>query len=145
MTSCSHQGCRHSLSGAEQLVNVHGKPGMNIASDLHMEHLNKVCKTAIRHTGANICNDTVRRVGNGIGEMDKVMKNFDYVHQLSSKSGKHSSRSAHTDLQRLLKQLHESRVFHCISGWKHTKFSKIVCNSTTNNYRQGQFQVMDGC
>lgn len=103
-------------------VNVHGKPGKNIASDLHMEHSNKVCKTAIGHTGAKICSDTVRRVGNGIGKIDNVMKNFDYDHQLGSKSGKHSSRSAHTDLQYLLKQLHESRVFHCISGRKHKVF-----------------------
>ena len=43
---------------AEQLkwsrfVNVHGFPGHNISRDLHMEHLNRLVKTAINGLGAN--------------------------------------------------------------------------------------------
>lgn len=72
------------------------------------------------------------------------MKNFDHVHQLGSKSGKHSSRSAHTDLQYLLKQLHESHVFHCIAFLDgNTMFSKIVCNSTTNIDKENFKSWMD--
>lgn len=36
-----------------RFVNTHGKPGMNIPADLHMEHLNRVVKEAIRGLGSN--------------------------------------------------------------------------------------------
>ena len=43
---------------AEQLkwlrfINTHGKKGKNISMDLHMEHLNRLCKTAINGLGSN--------------------------------------------------------------------------------------------
>jgi L1 cell adhesion molecule like protein len=42
---------------AEQLiwsrfVNTHGSSGRNVSADLHMEHLNRVCKDAVAHLGA---------------------------------------------------------------------------------------------
>ena len=36
-----------------RFVNVHGRPGKNIPVDLHMEHLNKIAKGAIRLSGSN--------------------------------------------------------------------------------------------
>lgn len=36
-----------------RFVNVHGKIGRNVACDLHMEHLNCVCKEAVKAVGAN--------------------------------------------------------------------------------------------
>ena len=36
-----------------RFINVHGRPGQSIAGDLHMEHLNKIAKEAIRFHGAN--------------------------------------------------------------------------------------------
>ena len=38
---------------SSRFVNVHGLPGCNIPADLHMEHLNRVCKEAIKGLGAN--------------------------------------------------------------------------------------------
>ena len=34
-------------------VNVHGRPGKNVSSDLRMEHLNRECKNSISGMGAN--------------------------------------------------------------------------------------------
>ena len=34
-------------------LNVHGQCGRNISCDLHMEHLNRVVKTAIKGLGTN--------------------------------------------------------------------------------------------
>ena len=34
-------------------INVHGHAGKNIPADLHMEHLNRVCRGAISGLGAN--------------------------------------------------------------------------------------------
>ena len=36
-----------------RFVNVHGLPGRNIPADLFMEHLNRVCKEAMKKLGAN--------------------------------------------------------------------------------------------
>ena len=36
-----------------RFINVHGLPSHNISSDLHMEHLNRVAKTAVEGLGAN--------------------------------------------------------------------------------------------
>ena len=53
---------------AEQLkwcrfINNHGIPGRNISMDLHMEHLNRLCKTAIEGLGANKSQKAIIRVG----------------------------------------------------------------------------------
>ena len=37
-----------------RFVNVRGWTGHNISCDLHMEHLNRVCKMAVRSLGANL-------------------------------------------------------------------------------------------
>ena len=44
-------------------MNVHGLPGRNISSDLHQEHLNRVCKDAVRGLGTNQTEKSIGRVG----------------------------------------------------------------------------------
>lgn len=46
-----------------RFVNIHGLIGRNIPCDLHMEHLNRVCKDAIKGVGANKTVETIQRVG----------------------------------------------------------------------------------
>ena len=36
-----------------RFINVHGRPGKNIPADLHMEHLSRLAKEAIKNLGAN--------------------------------------------------------------------------------------------
>lgn len=45
-----------------RMVNVHGRPGKNIAADLHMEHLNRECKSSLSGLGANITDHSVLNV-----------------------------------------------------------------------------------
>ena len=47
-------------------VNIHGRPGKNVSSDLHMEHLNRECKNAISSMGANITGKSIQKVGRAI-------------------------------------------------------------------------------
>ena len=48
-----------------------------------MEHLNRVCKEAIKGVGANKTSETVQRVGKVVGVLADVTKNFDEsVHDL---------------------------------------------------------------
>ena len=56
---------------AEQLkwsrfVNTTGLPGHNISCDLHMEHLNREAKTAIKGLGANKSQKAILRTGRAI-------------------------------------------------------------------------------
>ena len=45
-----------------RFINVHGLPGKNIPADLFMEHLNRLCKEAIKQLGANKTQRGIQRV-----------------------------------------------------------------------------------
>lgn len=96
-----------------------------------MEHLNRICKTAMGHTGANLSDSTVCRVGKSVGETCKVLHQFDEVNSMPVDSGKHSTRSSFIDLEKVLQQLQEINVFESKPGRKHAKFRKIRCNLTS--------------
>ena len=55
---------------AQLIVNVHGRPSKNISSDLDMEHLNRLCKSAISGMGSNVTEGSVQRVGRAIKCLD---------------------------------------------------------------------------
>lgn len=46
-----------------RFINTHGHQGQNISSDLHMEHLNRIVKTAIEGLGANKTEKAIIRAG----------------------------------------------------------------------------------
>ena len=52
-------------------------PGHNIPCDLHMEHLNRVCKQAIQGIGAKKRKESVVRIGKTLGQLAEVTTNFD--------------------------------------------------------------------
>ena len=67
---------------AEQLkwsrfVNVHGTVGHNISCDLHMKHLNREIKTAIKCLGANKSQKAIIRTGKAIGVLSDCLGEFD--------------------------------------------------------------------
>ena len=55
----------------------HGRPGKNIPVDLHMEHLNKIAKGAIRLSGSNKHENTITRIGRVIGTLSPALENAD--------------------------------------------------------------------
>lgn len=57
-----------------RFINTHGLPGKNIAADLHMEHLNRLCKEAIKGLGANKTPEAITRIGNAIGPLHSVLE-----------------------------------------------------------------------
>ncbi len=67
---------------AEQLkwssfINVHGVPGRNICCDLHMEHLNRIAKTAVDGLGANKTQNAIDRVGKTVSTLTETLEMFD--------------------------------------------------------------------
>ena len=86
---------------AEQLIwcrfiNTHGYARHNISCDLHMEHMNRVAKTAIEGLGANRSEKAITRVGKAI---TSTLDNFDPVNNVPAVSGAHSVKSSAKDLQ----------------------------------------------
>ena len=59
-----------------RFINVHG-PGKNIPADLHMEHLNRTAKDAIKGLGTNKSSSAISRVDRAIGTLVPVLDQFD--------------------------------------------------------------------
>ena len=60
-----------------RFINTHGWPGHNIPRDLHMEHINRACKTAVNNLGANLTAKAIVRVGHCIGSVMNITQQFD--------------------------------------------------------------------
>ena len=63
---------------------MHGLPGHNIECDLHMEHINRVCKSSIKGTGANKTKKAIQRAAKVIGKSSVVVDNFAHVIKCTS-------------------------------------------------------------
>lgn len=94
-----------------RFVNVHGCPGRNIANDLHMEHLNRNCKTPIRGLGANKTPESMSRIANALGTVVPVLDNFDDNNKVPKTSGNHNPQNAAKDLKMLMSVLKDASVF----------------------------------
>ncbi len=122
---------RHQLLWG-RTVNVHGKPGKNIACDLHLEHLNRDCKNAIGALGPNIGDESVARAGKCIGELRKVVQQFDCTNGVRVESGSHSKRTVAADLDRILKTARSCAKMKCsaTNQGEHRHFPKFQANIT---------------
>jgi len=113
-------------------VNTHGRVGQNIPCDLHMEHLNREAKSFMGGLGANICNQSVTRIGRALKPLITAMENFDKQHQVPTESGNHTRRSSEKDLQTVLEQIFvKSNVFHFSPGRMHAHFRNFCPNTMT--------------
>ena len=45
--------------------------------DLHMEHLNRLCKTAVDGLGSNKAENAIMCIGKTIGVLDPLLENFE--------------------------------------------------------------------
>lgn len=94
-----------------RFINVHGYAGRNISNDLHMEHLNRVVKTAIKGLGSNKTEECIARVGKALGTVVPILDNFDQQHDLQKASGNHSVARADKDLKLIIRTLQKASVF----------------------------------
>ena len=82
--------------------------------------------------GANITDGAIQRVGKSLCSSTKILDN-DKDNDIASPSGYHPVRSSATDMEKLLKQVHnDSHVFAFTHGRCHQTFP----NFKTNNYDQ---------
>ena len=88
-TYCSHRILLNNLSGLGLSMYIH-----NISCDLHMEHLNRLVKTAMEGLGANKANvKAMTRMGKAVGLLSHIMQSFDEETNVSQPSGKKSSQT----------------------------------------------------
>ena len=63
----------------ECFINQVGKRGHNISADLHIEHLNCLCKDIVNHLGANKSPNAYLRAGKALGTVYDLLSNFDSI------------------------------------------------------------------
>ena len=105
-----------------RFINVHGRPGENIPADLHMEHLNRLVKEAIKNLGSNKTEHAIMRIGRAIGTLAPVLQQFDQENQVRSVSGAHQRASYDKDRNIIVCELLKSEVFITTPGRKHNSF-----------------------
>ena len=107
-----------------RFINTHGYPGKNIPNDLHCEHLNRLCKTAVKGLGGNKTEKCICRVARAIGTIAPVLDNFDSDNRVSVCSSAHKISSSEKDMRSIVTELSRSAVFSYCPGRSHPSFSK---------------------
>ena len=109
-------------------MNTHGRRGKNIPCDLHMEHLNRMCKSSISGLGSNVTDRSIQRIGECLSEVAKVVQAYDEENSIKPISGKHRQRSDKKDCMRILDKLNSAQVFISTPGRSHVHFPNFVAN-----------------
>ena len=87
-----------------------------------MEHLNLVCKDAIRGLGANQSEKAIARVGKALGTLAPVLDQFDMENSVQSVSAIRSIPSSEKDRDMIIQELQDSKIFSITSGRKQPTF-----------------------
>ena len=113
----------------ERFINTKGHPGCNIPCDLHIEHLNRLLKDAIKGLGPNKTEKCIIRVGKALGTINPVLHQFDVSNGILTPSGHHAILSEEKDLILLVKELSQTiSVFKICPGRKHRSFPTLLCS-----------------
>ena len=110
-----------------RFINTHGRIGKNISCDLHMEHLNHMCKDAVNHLEANKIPQAIVRVGKALGPLTDILEQFDHSVGMHV-SGSHTCRSNSKVMHIIVEELRKSNVFDEILGRNHHNFNNFRCN-----------------
>ena len=110
-----------------RFVNTLGWAGRNVPADLHMEHLNRACKTAVSSLGANCTPRAIVRVGKCIGTLVKATQHFDGITSVSATHSAHSKAKLEKDIAKVVYELFNTvHVFEVRLGRFHPSFRNIT-------------------
>ena len=101
---------------------MHGLPARNIPADLHMEHLNRIAKDAIKSLGANKTKRAIERVGKSVGMLSPLLHQFDQEHGLKPISGAHHRANLQKDLGIIVAELMKVDIFSIQADRKYPTF-----------------------
>ena len=108
-----------------RFVNTLGRPGTNIAADLHMEHLNRTVKSAIGKEMSNLTPKVIERVGKCAGPLTNICGQFDKISSLVTPSGRHNKASHQDDLERIVAIIMKAKVLDHIPNRGHHCFKSL--------------------
>ena len=94
----------------------------NIPCDLHLEHLNWVCKTSIAGLGVNKAQAAVVYVGKALGTLFPVLQQFNEQNHVPDNAGTHHTPNSAKGRDAIIQQLQESKVFSSIHTHAHCTF-----------------------
>lgn len=105
-----------------RFINTHGQQGRNIPCDLHLEHLNRRIKTALRNLGSNITTSAIAHAAKSVGVAQQVCEVFENETRHNTESSSHPNPKFDKDYALLLSVLQEAEVFSVHSGRSHSSF-----------------------
>ena len=107
-----------------RFINMHGIRGRNIPCDLHLEHLNRVCKNAISDLGVNKTETAIARVGKALGTLSPALQQYDLENHVRGTCGTHRPPKSDKDRDQIVHQLQESDIFSSLQSRAHHTFPK---------------------
>ena len=122
-----------------RFVNTRGLPSKNKAGDLHMEHLNRLCKECISGLGANKTPAAITRIGRAMGPLKKVLDSFDDTVEATKVSGSHKISPMEIDIKKVTSDLLTSSIFDKQEGRFHTlfpTFQPVLSHGNTHSYEK---------
>ena len=108
----------------DRFVNTHGGMGRNLPCDLHMEHVNKALKGAIRHMGANFSQNALTNVARSITYMSSVSAQFDQQCGVVN-SSMHTTREDFDDVKRVVHVVQREDLWGIHKGREYRAFRSI--------------------
>ena len=108
-----------------RFINVHGWAG-HVSCDLHMEHLNRVCKMPYNHLVLTLTPKAITSVSKCFGPLNKATQQFDKETHVYKPHGTHSKASTQRDINKIVEELVDvAKVFQFTPGRSHPSFSSL--------------------
>lgn len=118
-------------------VNTKGVKGCNMPCDLHMEHLNRYLKTAMRGMGGNITPEAIAKAAKSMGTTVQVCSAFEeQTVSVKRACDKHSYPSIKKDLAKMVNILSQEDVFTTLRKREHAGFEKMKCGILQKHSKQ---------
>ena len=108
-----------------RFINTTGLQGHNIPPDLHMEHLNRLCKSVIHGLGANKSDTSIGRVAKALGTLSPALSNSDNDSSVSDDGSIHKRPVREKDVDMIVKQLQKSKNLSVVPKRTHATFKNV--------------------
>ena len=99
-----------------RFINTTSVRGQNIPADQHLEHLNRILKGTIEGLGSNKSKENILRGSKALGVTDHTLNRYDQDNSVCLLSGAYSVPGSQKELQMIIKELQEHKVFEVITG-----------------------------
>lgn len=103
-------------------VNNSGKYDTNLPNDLDLEHCNRTFKDEAHSYRGVFTDKVVSRVSRSAIKTENILKNYDNSSSVHRPSGKHTPGDIACDIETLIQQFLDQRVFEFVPGRRHSAF-----------------------